>query len=137
VPFRAAGVKSVMTGPLALPRRTIETFTERVEGLGESTRALGWDTKTMGAGYSSAGSRFGPESFGHTGFTGTSLWIDPEQDLFALLLTNRVYPERIEGPQIIQIRPKLANLAYGAIAGPPAPLLPGAPPPDAFEAKGP
>jgi len=119
-------------GEQFLEPETIETFTTRAEGLGEgNTRAVGWDTKTMG-GYSTAGSRFGPESFGHTGFTGTSLWIDPEQDLFALLLTNRVYPERTEDPQIAQVRPQLANLAYGAIAGPPAPLLPGTEAPPAF-----
>jgi len=123
-------------GEQFLEAETIATFTARAEGLGESTRALGWDTKTVG-GYSSAGSRFGPESFGHTGFTGTSLWVDPEQDLFAILLTNRVYPKRTEDPQIIQIRPKLADRAYGALAGPPAPLLPGTAPPDAFAAEAP
>jgi beta-glucosidase-like glycosyl hydrolase/CubicO group peptidase (beta-lactamase class C family) len=118
-------------GEQFLEAETIETFTTRAEGLGESTRALGWDTKTMD-GYSSAGSRFGPESFGHTGFTGTSLWIDPEAELFALLLTNRVYPKRTEDPQITRVRPTLADLAYGALAGPPVPLLPGTEAPPAF-----
>lgn len=73
---------------LASPLVT-ELFTTRVSP--ESSRALGWDTPSPG---SSAGSRFGPRSYGHTGFTGTSLWIDPDQDLFAVLLTNRVYPTR-------------------------------------------
>ncbi|HEU4451687.1 MAG TPA: serine hydrolase, partial [Longimicrobium sp.] len=54
-----------------------------------ASRALGWDTP---AGQSSAGRYFGPRSFGHTGYTGTSLWIDPERGLFVVLLTNRVNP---------------------------------------------
>ena len=55
----------------------------------ESTRALGWDSPEGG---SSAGQFFSPWSFGHTGFTGTSIWIDPEKDLFVVVLTNRVNP---------------------------------------------
>jgi beta-N-acetylhexosaminidase len=54
-----------------------------------SSRALGWDTPS---GRSSAGRYFGPGSFGHTGYTGTSVWIDPERDVFVVLLTNRVNP---------------------------------------------
>jgi beta-N-acetylhexosaminidase len=68
---------------------TIELFTTRVDP--GSTRALGWDTP---AGSTSAGRFFSPSSYGHTGFTGTSIWIDPEQDLFVVLLTNRVNPTR-------------------------------------------
>jgi CubicO group peptidase (beta-lactamase class C family) len=56
-----------------------------------STRALGWDTP---APRSSAGHYFSPRSFGHTGFTGTSIWVDPERGLFVVLLTNRVDPTR-------------------------------------------
>jgi CubicO group peptidase (beta-lactamase class C family) len=56
-----------------------------------SSRALGWDTPS---GNSSAGHFFSPRSFGHTGFTGTSIWIDPTRDLFVILLTNRVDPTR-------------------------------------------
>ena len=52
-----------------------------------SSRALGWDTPAPAA---SAGRYFSPRSFGHTGFTGTSIWIDPERDLFVVLLMNRV-----------------------------------------------
>jgi len=54
-----------------------------------SSRALGWDTPS---GSSSAGRFFGPRAFGHTGFTGTSIWIDPERGVFVVLLTNRVNP---------------------------------------------
>jgi CubicO group peptidase (beta-lactamase class C family) len=56
-----------------------------------SSRALGWDTMLP---TSSCGRMLSPEAIGHTGFTGTSLWIDPAQDLYAVLLTNRVHPSR-------------------------------------------
>ena len=56
-----------------------------------SSRAIGWDTP---ASRSSAGRYFSPRSFGHTGFTGTSIWLDPERGLFVVLLTNRVNPTR-------------------------------------------
>ena len=54
-----------------------------------ASRALGWDTPGRG---SSSGRHFGPRSFGHTGYTGTSMWMDPEKGLFVILLTNRVNP---------------------------------------------
>jgi CubicO group peptidase (beta-lactamase class C family) len=56
-----------------------------------SSRALGWDTP---APHSSAGRYFSPRSYGHTGFTGTSIWTDPERGVWVVLLTNRVYPTR-------------------------------------------
>jgi CubicO group peptidase (beta-lactamase class C family) len=61
----------------------VELFTRRTAGW----RALGWDTC---AGGGSCGHQLGPRAFGHTGFTGTSLWIDPERDLFVIVLTNWV-----------------------------------------------
>ncbi len=104
-----------------LQPETIETFTTRGD-VPNSTRALGWDTKSV-EGYSSAGSAFSASSFGHTGYTGTSFWIDPEQDLFAILLTNRVYPDDTDG-RITEIRPIFADLVHRSIVAPPAPLLP-------------
>ena len=92
---------------------TIEEFTTPVQG----TRALGWDTKSP-EGYSTAGDLFSNQSFGHTGFTGTSLWIDPEADLFAILLTNRVYPTR-KNEKIDEVRPAFADAAHRAVMGPP------------------
>lgn len=68
---------------------TVDLFTQRANA--GSSRALGWDTPE---GTSSAGSLFSKRSFGHTGFTGTSIWIDPERDVFVILLTNRVNPTR-------------------------------------------
>lgn len=65
-----------------------------------SSRALGWDTPSEG---SSAGDYFTTRAFGHTGFTGTSLWIDPELDVWVVLLTNRVHPTR-ENPRIAALR---------------------------------
>ncbi len=64
---------------------TVSRWTARQSAT--SSRSLGWDTPAQG---SSAGIYFSPRSFGHTGFTGTSIWIDPERSLFVVLLTNRV-----------------------------------------------
>ena len=55
--------------------------------------ALGWDTPSQN-GQSIAGDYFTPGSFGHLGFTGTSLWIDPNKEIVIVLLTNRVHPSR-------------------------------------------
>ncbi len=105
-------------------RATVERFTRRASITG-SSRALGWDTaadetgtrsSTPGApGYSSGGMRLSPRSFGHTGFTGTSVWIDPERRLFVILLTNRVHPTR-ENNAIRQVRASLADAVVGALA---------------------
>jgi beta-N-acetylhexosaminidase len=67
---------------------TIDLFTVRPDP--GSTRALGWDTPAEGY----VGGPFSPGSYSHTGFTGTSIWIDPEQELFVVLLTNRLNPSR-------------------------------------------
>lgn len=76
-------------GVRILDANTIARWTARQNP--HSSRALGWDTPSPGA---SAGRYFSPRSFGHTGFTGTSIWIDPERGLFVVLLTNRVNPTR-------------------------------------------
>jgi CubicO group peptidase (beta-lactamase class C family) len=88
---------------------TVAMFTA-VQNPALSSRALGWDTPSKG---SSAGDALSPHAFGHTGFTGTSIWIDPTKDLFVILLTNRVYPTR-QNEQILQVRPRVANLAVEA-----------------------
>jgi len=69
-----------------------------------STRALGFDTPSPHA--SQAGGGFGPRTVGHLGFTGTSLWIDPDRELIVVLLTNRVHPTR-GNEAIRQFRPVL------------------------------
>jgi CubicO group peptidase (beta-lactamase class C family) len=79
----------------------------------ESTRALGWDSPEGG---SSAGQFFSPWSFGHTGFTGTSIWIDPEKDLFVVVLTNRVNPTR-NNNRHVQLRRDVADAVQQAVLG--------------------
>jgi len=88
---------------------TIDLFTTRKS---TGTRALGWDTKAIKG--SSAGRKFSMNSFGHTGFTGTSIWIDKENEIFAILLTNRVHPTR-ENRTIIKFRPKLHDVIFDSI----------------------
>jgi len=85
-----------------LPRSIVEQFTKRVQ-IADSARALGWDVPT---GESSSGHYFCAQSYGHNGFTGTSIWIDPEKDLFVILLTNRVHPSAAN-EKIRQVRPAL------------------------------
>lgn len=65
-----------------------------------SSRALAWDTMLP---TSSCGTRLSPRAIGHTGFTGTSIWIDPERDLYVVFLTNRVHPSR-DNNQIQAVR---------------------------------
>ena len=81
---------------------TMRTFAKRAEVPG-SSRALGWDTMLP---TSSCGRLLSPTAIGHTGFTGTSLWIDWERDLYIVLLTNRVYPTR-ENHAIRDVRPRV------------------------------
>lgn len=76
-----------------------------------SSRALGWDTPS---GRSSAGRFTGPRAFGHTGFTGTSLWVDPERGLFIVLLTNRVHLGN-ENPRHVALRRDIADEVQAAV----------------------
>jgi CubicO group peptidase (beta-lactamase class C family) len=96
---------------------TMREFTTRVAffGTGEG-RALGWQALPTGERVSSAGTRFGRRSFGHTGWTGTSLWIDPERDLFVVLLTNRAFAPRSREPFSVlkAVRGHLADAAADA-----------------------
>jgi len=85
----------------------------RVQNPALSTRALGWDTRSLEG--SSAGTRFSPRSFGHTGFTGTSLWIDPDKAIYAVLLTNRVHPRR-ENEQLTAFRPQFYDLVASILS---------------------
>jgi CubicO group peptidase (beta-lactamase class C family) len=75
-----------------------------------SSRALGWDTMLP---TSSCGSRMSPNAFGHTGFTGTSLWIDPVRNVYVVFLTNRVHPNRSNEA----IRPLRARLHDAIMEG--------------------
>jgi len=78
--------------PWLVSMPTLQTFTRRQEAPAGTTWGLGWDTPTLG--HSSAGQFFSPTSFGHLGFTGTSVWIDPTQQVIVVCCTNRVHPSR-------------------------------------------
>jgi CubicO group peptidase (beta-lactamase class C family) len=96
-----------------LPWTLARHFTLRHGEPPGSSRALGWDTPSEG---SSAGHCLAPGSFGHTGFTGTSLWIDPARELAVILLTNRVHPTR-DNNAIRRVRPAVADLAVAGVLG--------------------
>jgi CubicO group peptidase (beta-lactamase class C family) len=95
-------------------RALVERFAQPA-GIPGSTRALGWDTPSAEG--SSAGTLFSRRSFGHTGFTGTSLWIDPERELFVVLLTNRVHPTRANDA-IKAVRAAVADAVVRALERP-------------------
>ena len=95
---------------------TLREFT-RVQDPRLSHRALGWETPN---GINSAGRLLRRPAFGHTGFTGTSIWIDPANDRFVILLTNRVNPSRAR-TGIAAVRQAAADAAVTLRAGgPPA-----------------
>ena len=89
---------------------TVGLFTTRAA----RTRALGWDTC---AGDGSCGKYLSERAYGHTGFTGTSLWIDPDRDMFVILLTNRVHAARARRPAkvISDVRADLSDAAALAV----------------------
>src|SRR6266702_1169726 len=93
-----------------LRRATIVQFTTPQQ-LSGGARTLGWAVPTEGG---SSGHYFSAHSFGHTGFTGTSIWIDPDRQLFVVLLTNRVHPTR-ENTKIQQVRPALHDAVMQAL----------------------
>jgi CubicO group peptidase (beta-lactamase class C family) len=81
---------------------TVREFFRRQDIVKGSDWALGWDTRALEG--SSAGKYFSRDSVGHTGFTGTSIWMDLKKDVIAILLTNRVHPRR-DNDKIKQFRP--------------------------------
>ena len=85
----------------------IRKFTKRLNIPPDSERTLGWDTPSRN-GTSSAGDLYSHNSFGHLGFTGTSIWIDPDNEIIIVLLTNRVHPSR-ENNRIYGIRRAFHN----------------------------
>lgn len=93
-------------GVQIISKQTVELFTSRSFG----HRALGWDTAEGDYG---SGRYLGPTAYGHTGFTGTSMWIDPEREMFVILLTNRVHAARALRPAkvISDVRADLSDAA--------------------------
>ena len=93
-----------------LTRATLAQFTAP-QTLAANTRALGWMVPTAD---STSGRYFSAHSFGHLGFTGTSIWIDPDRQLFVILLTNRVYPTRAND-KIAAVRPAVHDAVIEAL----------------------
>ncbi len=97
-------------GVRILSDTTVALFTHRAAG----TRALGWDTADGDGG---SGKFLDSRAYGHTGYTGTSIWIDPERQMFVLLLTNRVHAARARRPAkvISDVRADLADAAVASV----------------------
>jgi CubicO group peptidase (beta-lactamase class C family) len=108
--FGRAVLRTLAGEPILATPATLRLFIRKADVRG-SSRALGWDTMLP---TSSCGTRLSPTAIGHTGFTGTSLWIDWERDLYIVLLTNRVHPTR-DNEAIRQIRPRVHDLVIEAI----------------------
>jgi CubicO group peptidase (beta-lactamase class C family) len=90
---------------------TVELFSRRESAPEGTSRALGWDTPSAA---SQSGKYFSPRSFGHLGYTGTSLWIDPERQLSIALLTNRTWPD-CRNQAIKQVRPAFHDAVMEAL----------------------
>ena len=97
-------------GPILRPE-TISLFTRRESEPAGTSRTLGWDTPSTP---SQSGKYFGVRSYGHLGYTGTSLWIDPDRQLSVTLLTNRTWPD-CSNQAIKQVRPMFHDAILEAI----------------------
>ena len=108
--FARAALETLRGRPRLARPETFARFVRRSRVPG-SSRALGWDTMLV---TSSCGRSLSPAAVGHTGFTGTSLWIDPAQDLYVVLLTNRVHPTRTN-EAILPVRPAVHDAVVRAL----------------------
>ena len=97
-----------------VPQKIIREFWTRDTTVPGSTWALGWDMPSPEN--SSSGHRFSPAAVGHLGFTGTSIWIEPDSEVAISMLTNRVHPRR-DNEKIREFRPKIHDLIMDALAG--------------------
>jgi CubicO group peptidase (beta-lactamase class C family) len=96
--------------PILRPE-TVALFTRRESTPPGTSRTLGWDTPSAP---SQSGKYFSPRSFGHLGYTGTSLWIDPERQLSITLLTNRTWPD-CRNQAIKEVRPRFHDAVIEAV----------------------
>ncbi len=107
--------------PRLVKHETVRRFTQIAVPArrGVSARTLGWEALPTGEETSSAGTLFGPRSYGHTGWTGTSLWIDPDRDVFVVLLTNRAFDPRTSHSftKLKEVRGRVADAAARAVDG--------------------
>ena len=93
---------------------TVNEFTTKANVVDGSSRLLGWDSP---GGYASGGIYLSDNSFGHTGFTGTSMWIDPEQGIIVILLTNAVHPNRKnKSPKYYDWRQRIHSAVYESLS---------------------
>ena len=97
-----------------VPQKIIREFWTRDTTVPGSTWALGWDMPSPEN--SSSGHRFSPAAVGHLGFTGTSIWIEPDSEVAISMLTNRVHPRR-DNEKIREFRPRIHDLIMDALAG--------------------
>jgi len=94
-------------------KETVELFTKPALVVNGSSRCLGWDSPS---GKASGGIYLSTKSFGHTGFTGTSMWIDPENEIVVILLTNAVHPERAnKSPKYYDWRQRIHSAVYESV----------------------
>jgi CubicO group peptidase (beta-lactamase class C family) len=100
--FARAALHTINGASILARPETMRAFIARRTNVPGSSRALGWDTMLP---TSSCGTLMNPTAIGHTGFTGTTLWIDWESDLYVVLLTNRVHPTRDHPEGIRRVRP--------------------------------
>jgi CubicO group peptidase (beta-lactamase class C family) len=110
--FARATLRTIAGEALLAAPATMQTFIQRTSIPG-SSRALGWDTMLP---TSSCGTRMSPTAIGHTGFTGTSLWIDWQRDLYVVFLTNRVHPTR-ENDRIKPVRAQMHDAIVNEVDG--------------------
>jgi CubicO group peptidase (beta-lactamase class C family) len=103
--------KGEWKGARVLSPLSVERMTELYPEVGESGRGLGWDLDSAYA--TVGGDLFGRSSFGHSGFTGTSVWIDPETQTAVVFLTNSVHPDN-KG-DIVALRSKVANVVAASV----------------------
>ena len=98
-------------GARVFSRAAVERMTSVYPKAAFTGRGLGWDLSSVYA--SNGGDLFGPKSFGHSGYTGTSLWLDPDTKTIVVLLTNSVHPD--DKGKILPLRSRVANIVAGAI----------------------
>jgi CubicO group peptidase (beta-lactamase class C family) len=104
-------------GERILDARTVAQMTSPSRLPSETSRGLGWDIDSpYSAGMNAV---FGPHSFGHTGYTGTSIWLDPNNQSFLIILTSRLYPN--DGGDAKLLRTKVARAAFAIIHHHPLP----------------
>ncbi|HKZ36793.1 MAG TPA: serine hydrolase, partial [Chryseolinea sp.] len=89
---------------------TIDLFTSKQ--FDNSRRGLGWDKPVQSDWNSPTSLKASPKTFGHTGFTGTCIWIDPEFNLLYIFLSNRVYPDRSAKLNTNNIRSRIQDVVY-------------------------